>query len=121
MISINNISRTLNTALIGGAITIANTINTFAMSTDWLKEGNGSGQFDEVIEETQGFFNDLYSLVGVVCVFFAVMLLIIAGLKFMRGGRHAETAKDDILNWLIGGGLIFGAVGAVSMLIGVFN
>lgn len=121
MISIHNIKQTINTAMIGGAIAIANTIDAFAMSTDWLKEGNGTGQFDEVIEETQGFFNDLYSLIGVVCVFLAVIFLIIAGLKFMRGNRHAEAAKDDILNWLIGGGLIFGAVGAVSMLIGVFN
>lgn len=109
-------------ALIGGAIALSNTFHSYAtFDPSWLEENSGNGNLDEVTETAQGFFSSLYNLVGVMCAAVAVFCLILIGLKFMRGGRHTEQAKDDALNWLIGGALIFGAVSAVSLVSGVFN
>ena len=105
--------------------TVSNTllgITSYAdtFDTGWLTTDD-NGKLSEITQNTKGYFASVYGLVGVVCVGIAILCLVLIGLKFMRGGRKSEEAKDDVLNFLIGAVFVFGGVAIVTAIIGAFS
>lgn len=105
---------TLSNLLLG----ITSYADTF--DTGWLTTDD-NGKLAEVTKNTKGYIASVYGLVGVVCVGIAILCLVLIGLKFMRGGRKTEEAKDDVLNFLIGAVFVFGGVAIVTAIIGAFS
>lgn len=75
------------------------------------------GIFAEPIAFVKELSASLYGLIAIISAVICVLCLIVAGFKFMRGGRHKDEAMDQLMGILIGGGLIFGAVSLVSCFI----
>lgn len=101
--------------LLFGITSYADTFDTGWLTTD------DNGKLSEITQNTKGYFASVYGLVCVVCVGISILCLILIGLKFMRGGRKVEEAKDDVLNFLIGAVFVFGGVAIVTAIIGAFS
>lgn len=88
--------------------------------TAWLTSED-NGKMAETTTKVKGYFASFYGLAGVVCIGIAILCSIMIGLKFMRGGKKTEEAKDDVLNFLIGCVFVFGGIGIVTTIVGIFK
>ena len=88
--------------------------------TGWLTSED-NGKIAETTTKVKGYFASFYGLAGVVCIGIAVICCIMIGLKFMRGGKKSEDAKDDVLSFLIGCIFVFGGIGIVTTIVGIFK
>lgn len=104
----------------GGPVTaLANTETTESTEFDFLKgEGNNAFQgLTTTVRETGASGMNLVTAVGIVALAVATVLAGIA-IAFKKGQKR-EEGKESISNIVIGGVIIFGAVGIVSLIAGV--
>lgn len=104
----------------GGPVTaLANTETTESTEFDFLKgEGNNAFQgLTTTVRETGASGMNLVTAVGIVALAVATVLAGIA-IAFKKGQKR-EEGKESLFNIVIGGVIIFGAVGIVSLIAGV--
>lgn len=104
----------------GGPVTaLANTETTESTEFDFLKgEGNNAFQgLTTTVRETGASGMNLVTAVGIVALAVATVLAGIA-IAFKKGQKR-EEGKESLSNIVIGGVIIFGAVGIVSLIAGV--
>lgn len=104
----------------GGPVTaLANTETTESTEFDFLKgEGNNAFQgLTTTVRETGASGMNLVTVVGIVALAVATVLAGIA-IAFKKGQKR-EEGKESLSNIVIGGVIIFGAVGIVSLIAGV--
>lgn len=95
-----------------GALTL------LASGYDWIGQSNDGGPFQSLINMIQETGNAFYLLLLTVGIVAILICIVIAAIKVIAGGqRGREAGKADITWVLIGGVLLFSAVGIVLSLI----
>ena len=83
--------------------------------TDWIGTDSGGGVFQSLIDQVQQTGNAVYLLLATLCVAVMLVMIVIAAIKIMAGGqRGREDGKMDLMWILIGGLVLFSAVGLIA-------
>lgn len=90
-------------------------------NVNWLTTENNN-TFDEATKRAKGIFGSGYGLIMVISAALMVICMIFAGLSYAFGGsRNKDEAKSKIFGVFVGGFLVFGAIGIISLIAGIAN